>query len=116
MFLDGKGVRLVEDLGDDAFMRTFMCTMLANAGRITKGVETELYDSRASCPITTYHDRLENFVSIVPKAIAAPDKCYFQTTGKGNLRIKIPNSKMTSSILLTDILYFPETSVERVGW
>ena len=66
-FLDGEGDRLVEDLGEDAFTRTFTCAMLANAGRIAEGVETELYDSRASCHMTAYCDRLENFVSIVPK-------------------------------------------------
>ena len=47
-FLDGEGDRLVEDLGEDAFTRTFTCAMLANTGRIVEGVETELYDSRAS--------------------------------------------------------------------
>ena len=83
-FLDSKGDRLVKDLGGDAFMRTFMCTMLANTGRVTEGVETELYNSRASCHMTTYCDQLENFVSIVLKSIAAADKRYFQATGRGN--------------------------------
>ena len=55
-FLDGKGDRLVKDLGGDAFMRTFMCAMLANVGRVAEGVETTLYNSRASCHMTTYHD------------------------------------------------------------
>ena len=55
-FLDGKGDRLVEDLCEDAFTRTFMCAMLENTGRITKGVETELYNSGASCHMTVYHD------------------------------------------------------------
>jgi hypothetical protein len=104
-FLDGEGDRLVEDLGGD--VRSFTCTMLANIGRVTEGVETELYDSGASCHMSTYHDRLENFVSIMLKSIAAADKHYFQATGKGNLRIKVPNSKTMSSILLTDILYCP---------
>jgi hypothetical protein len=104
-FLDGEGDRLVEDLGGDAFTRTFTCAMLANTGRDAKGVETELYNSGASHHMTAYHDQLENFVSIMLKSIATADKCYFQATGKGNLCIKIPNSKMTSSILLMDILY-----------
>ena len=55
-FLDGKGDRLVEDLGEDAFTRTFMCAMLANAGRIAEGVETELYNSGALCHMTAYSD------------------------------------------------------------
>ena len=88
-------------------VRSFTCTMLANIGRVTEGVETELYDSGASCHMSTYHDRLENFVSIMLKSIAAADKHYFQATGKGNLRIKVPNSKTMSSISLTDILYCP---------
>ena len=107
-FLDGEGDRLVEDLGEDAFTRTFTCAMLANTGMIAEGVKTELYDSGALCHMTAYQDQLENFVLIMPKSIAAADKHYFQATGKGNLHIKIPNGKMTSSILLTDILYCPE--------
>ena len=55
-FLDGEGDRLVKDFGGDAFTRTFMCAMLANTGRFTKGVETELYNSGASCHMTVYHD------------------------------------------------------------
>ena len=55
-FLDSEGDRLVKDLGEDAFMRTFTCAMLANTGRTAKGVETELYDSGASLHMTAYHD------------------------------------------------------------
>ena len=55
-FLDGEGDRLVEDLGEDAFTRTFTCAMLANTGRIAKEVETELYNSGASCHMTAYSD------------------------------------------------------------
>ena len=114
-FLDNKEDRLVEDLGEDAFMRTFTCAMLANAGRIVEGVETELYDSGASCQMTAYRDQLENFVLILPKAIATADKHYFQATGKGNLCIRIPNGKMTSSILLTDVLYCPKMGLTLIS-
>ena len=62
--------RLVKDLGEDGFKGTFTCTMLANTGRIAKGVETELYDSGASCHMTTYRDQPENFVSIMPQTSA----------------------------------------------
>jgi hypothetical protein len=55
-FLDGEGDRLVEDLGEDAFMRTFTCSMLENTGRITEGIKTELHDSGASCHMTAYCD------------------------------------------------------------
>ena len=92
-FLDGKGDRLVKDLGGDAFTRTFTCAMLANTGRDAKGVETELYNSGASHHMTAYHDQLENFVSIMLKSIATADKCYFQATGKGNLCIKFQTAK-----------------------
>ena len=51
-FLDSESNRLVKDLGEDAFTRTFTCAMLANTGRIAKGVKTELYDSRESCHMT----------------------------------------------------------------
>ena len=72
-FLDGKGDKLVKDLGGDAFMRTFMCAMLANAGRVAEGVKTELYDSGASHHMTASHDQLENFVSIGLKSIVTAD-------------------------------------------
>ena len=114
-FLDGEGDRLVKDLGGDEFMRTVMCTMLANIGRVAEGVETELYDSGASHHMTTYHDQLKNFILIVPKSIAATDKRYFQATGKGNLHIKIPNGKTTSYILLRDVLYYPEMGLALVS-
>ena len=55
-FLDGKGNRLVDDLGEDACTMTFTCAMLANTGRIFKRVETELHDSGASCHMTAYRD------------------------------------------------------------
>ena len=97
-------------MGDDAFMRTFTCTMLAN----TERAETELYDSGASHHMTTYCDQLENFISIMPKSITATDKCHFQATGKGNLHIKIPNRKMMSSILLTYILYCPKMGLTLI--
>ena len=59
-FLDGEVDGLVEDLGEDAVTRTFTCAMLANTGRITEGVEKP-HDSGASCHMTAYRDRLENF-------------------------------------------------------
>ena len=89
--------------------------MLANTGRKAERVETELYDYGASCNMTAYQDQLENFVLIVPKAIAAANKHYFQATGKGNLRIKIPNGKTMSSILLTDVLYCPEMGLTLIS-
>ena len=82
--------------------------MLANTGRVTEGVKMGLYDSGASFHMTTYCDRSENFVLIVPKSIAIADKHYFQATGKGNLCIKFPNGKMMSSIFFTDVLYCPK--------
>ena len=113
--LDKEGNRLVEDLGGDAFTRTFTCAMLVTAGRTDEGVETELYDSGASRHMTAYRNRLVNFVSIAPKSIAAADKRYFQATGKGSLRIKIPNGKTTTSILLTDVLYCPQMGLTLVS-
>ncbi|KZP11549.1 hypothetical protein FIBSPDRAFT_661877, partial [Athelia psychrophila] len=50
-----------------------------------------LFDSGASRHMSPYRGRFENFVSITPKSISAADKRCFQATGKGDLRIKIPN-------------------------
>ena len=113
--LDEGEAKLEVDNGEEAYTRTYSYSMLANAARTSEGVETELYDSGASRHMTAYRNRLENYVSIVPKPIAAADKRFFQATGKGNLRIKIPNGNSTTSILLTDVLYCPDMGLTLVS-
>ena len=51
----------------------------------------------------------------MPKSIATADKCYFQATGKGNLRIKMSNGKIMSFILLTDVIYSPKMGLTLVS-
>jgi hypothetical protein len=51
---------------------------------------------------------LENFIS---KSIPTADKPYFQPTGKGDLCIRILNGKTTTTILLTNVIFFPDMIV-----
>ena len=104
-FSDDEMTSLIEDHGEDG-LTTFDTSMLVNIGG-AKGVQTELYDSGASCHMSPYRDHFEEYVTITPKSITAVDKQYFQAVGKGNLHIKILNSTSTTTVLLKDILHCP---------
>lgn len=108
-------IRLTTDHGEDGYS-TFDCAMLVNVKGSVEGVETELYDSGASRHMSPYRDRMENYVSIIPKSITAADKRYFQAIGKGDLRIKIPNgNNSNTSILLKDVLHCPDMGLTLVS-
>ncbi|KAF9527270.1 hypothetical protein CPB83DRAFT_768658 [Crepidotus variabilis] len=68
---------------------------------------SELYDSGASRHMIPFRDQLINFIPIDPRPITAADKRVFHAMGKGDMRIRIPNGKTTSIILLCDVLYAP---------
>ncbi|KIK78539.1 hypothetical protein PAXRUDRAFT_78054, partial [Paxillus rubicundulus Ve08.2h10] len=91
--------------------KTKMATA-ATMGLIKSGLQllrtqTELYDSGASCHMSSYRDQFINFKSIAPKPITAADKCTFQAIGTGDMLIHLPDGKSHSSILLKDILNAP---------
>ena len=64
---------------------TFDATMLGNVEGDAEGMQTELYDSGASCHMSPYCNHFENYVTISPKSITAADKQHFQVIGKGDL-------------------------------
>ena len=105
-FSDEEMNELVVDEGEDG-CTTVDAAMLVNVGGSAEGVQTELYDSGASWHMSPYQEHFENYVSIVPKSITAADKRYFQAIGKGDLHVKLPNSHMTTTILLKDVLHCP---------
>ena len=52
--------------------------------------------------------RFIEFQSIEPKAVKAADRTIFMATGVGRMKIDVPNGKSNTSIMLKDVLYFPE--------
>lgn len=50
----------------------------------------------------------------MPKAITAADKHTFDTIGKGDLTILIPNGSSTMHVLLRDVLYAPKMGIMLV--
>jgi hypothetical protein len=112
---DSDAEELIQDDGCDAYTTTVTCATLVNAAGADEGVETDLYDSGASRHMSPYRHRFENYVSIAPKSITAADKRLFQAIGKGDLRIKIPNGKTTTSMLLKDVLYSPDLGLTLIS-
>ena len=91
---------------------TFDAAMLGNVEGDTEGMQTELYDSGASCHMSSYRDHFENYVTIALKSITAADKWHFQAIGKGDL---IPNGHGTTTVLLKDVLHCPDMGLTLVS-
>lgn len=81
----------------------------------SRKAESDLYDSGASRHMTPFKHRLMNFTKISSRPITAADKRVFHATGKGDLRIRIPNSTTTTTILLKDVLYAPDMGVTIIS-
>jgi hypothetical protein len=86
-----------------------------NIQGLLDGMETELYDVGASRHMSPYRYQFLNYVPIMPKSITAADKRYFQAIGKGDMRIRVPNGKETTWILLKDVLYCPDMGLTLVS-
>lgn len=113
-FNDEEMVELAMDEGEDG-CTAFTAAMLVNVEGSIEGVQTKLYNSRASQHMSPYREQFKNYVSIVPKSITAADKCYFQAIGKGDLCIKLPNGSVTTTILLKDVLHCPNMGLTLVS-
>ena len=112
-FSDDEMTSLIEDHSEDG-LTTFDAAMLVNIGG-AEGVQTKLYDSGALHHMSPYQDHFEEYVTITPKSITAVDKQYFQAVGKRNLRIKIPNSISTTTVLLKNVLHCPDMGLTLVS-
>ena len=91
------------------------CSALLAGKSLQTGQRMILFDSGASCHMSSYHDHFTNFKSIVPKAITAANKHTFKAIGKGDLTIFIPNGSSTTHILLRDVLYAPKMGITLVS-
>ena len=86
------------DCGLDAYS-SFAGPVL-KGDELTRRTESDLYDSGASRHMTPFRHRLTNFTSIQSKPITAADKRIFLATGKGDMRIELPNGSGTTKILV----------------
>ena len=114
LFGDADMVNLVVDSGEDGYT-TFNAAMLVNVKGSVEGIQTELYDSGASCHMSPYREHFENYIHIILKSITVADKRYFQAVGKGDLRIKLPNGPSTTTVLLKDVLHCPDMGLTLIS-
>jgi transposase InsO family protein len=113
---DDDSVIFIYDLTDDgvAPVTSFAGAVLAGT-ETTCNAESELYDSGASRHMTPFRHRLINFTPIASRPITAADKRVFHATGKGDMRIEVPNGNTTTTILLKDVLYAPDMGITIVS-
>lgn len=71
------------------------------------GNEWNLYDSGASKHMSSRCEEFFNYTPIELKPVRAADKRTFDTVGKGDLRIEVPNGERSSSIVLRNVLHCP---------
>lgn len=113
---DEDSVIFIYDITDDgaAPVSSFAGAVLAGT-EATRNAESELYDSGASRHMTPFRHRLINFTPITSRPITAADKRVFHATGKGDMRIEVPNGNTTTTILLKDVLYAPDMGITIVS-
>src|SRR5271168_2840015 len=103
---------LAIDDGEEPKTYTFTAITLAGTGST---FETELFDSGATRHMSPYKHKFINFIPIQNKILTAADGSHFEATGKGDIRIGMPNGKSTTKILLKDVLYAPKMGVTLVS-
>ena len=81
----------------------------------TRKLESNLYNSGALRHMTPFKDWLINYTPITSHPITATDKRVFHAVGKGDMHIRIPNGKTTTTILLKDVLYAPAMGVTIIS-
>jgi hypothetical protein len=84
-------------------------------------VQGELYNSGASRHMSPFGKKFTNYKSIPPRPITAADKWIFYAVGTGDLRIKVPNGKSSTPIVLKDVLHAPDlgitiVSISQITW
>ena len=65
--------------------------------------------------MTPFRHHLINFTPITSCPITAADKRVFHTTGKGDMRVEVPNGNTTTTILLKGVLYAPDMGITIVS-
>ena len=92
---------------EDEEPKSLYCSALLTGENLQTGQRMVLFNSGASCHMSSYRDHFSNFKSIVPKAITAADKHTFEAIGKGDLTILIPNGSSTARIV--EVTHAPGT-------
>ena len=109
-----RGLLVTDDLGDA--WTTYESAMIAHDCEHGPQPESELYDSGASRHMSPFRDRFINFVSIVPKPIAAANKVSFDAMGREDVWVDVPMpAEKSSRVLLKDVLYTPDIGVTLVS-
>ena len=113
---DNDSVIFIYDLPDEgvAPVSSFAGVVLAGT-EATCNAESELYDSGASHHMTPFHHHLINFTPIASCPIMAANKQVFHTTGKGDMRVEVPNGNTTTTILLKDVLYTSDMGITVIS-
>ena len=88
-----------------AFTTTFIGQASSQSPNSRRGSEVDVYDSGASSHMSPDRHRFTKFRETAPYPIAAADKAIFNATGIGDMRVAIPNGKVTNHITVKDVLY-----------
>ena len=99
---------------EDAYTKTYSQALLAGED-LNPSERMELFDSGASCHMSSYRNQFIDYKAIVPKSITAADNHTFQAISKGDLMISIPNGKSVTHICLKDVLYTPKMGITLIS-
>jgi hypothetical protein len=65
--------------------------------------------------MTPFRHHLINYTPITSRPITAADKRVFHATGKGDMRVEVPNGNTTTTILLKDVMYAPDMGITIIS-
>ena len=106
---EGKGDAMVKDLGDTSGEAFIVAETIKTSGT------AEIYDSGCTNHISPYRERFENFEQTPPRSFKAANKQSFNTIGKGDLVIDIPNGNSFTKLRLRDVQYTPNVAYTLVS-
>ena len=96
---EGRKGDMVKDLGDTSRKAFVVAETVKSNGT------AELYDSGCTNHISLYHERFKNFEQTFSQSFKAANKQSFNTIGKGDLVIDIPNGNSSTKLRLIDVQY-----------
>ena len=107
-----------EATGNEDEIFAFACTSdyadVANSLHIPASKCGAVLDSRASCHFCSDKSKFINFKAIC-KLITAADGCTFKVLGTGDVKIKLPNGKGKTSVILKRAVYAPTMSFTLIS-
>jgi len=81
--------------------------------KVTK--RTFIFDSGASDHISSNREAFTNFKSIPLHPISIADNRILRAVGKGDITISIPNGKLSTQIILRNVLYSPDIAFTLIS-